>query len=1139
MAEWTGEQQKAIDERGNRILVSASAGSGKTAVLVARILSEILDAENPVSVDELLVMTFTRAAAAEMKKRVRDALTEAGRMDQVAILESACIQTIDSFCMNVVREYPDEIGIDPGSRIADEAELTLLQGDVMEEMLESYFASGDEDFLNFVECYTTGNAAKGLEDIILKLYRFAQSTPWPQKWYEEQLAGDGNYGEYALAAMKPDIAELRKMMAEAIRICYEERGPETYLPTILTEEQQLQSLLGADSFPQLRQRLAACTFDRIPVASKKKYDEERIAQVKRIRDFQKKRIQKLQSDLTAVDENAGIPMAIRLAQDFDRRFSEKKREKNILDFSDTEHMTLGLFAGHPEICAEYRNRFKEIYVDEYQDTNQIQEEIVAALDRGQVFMVGDVKQSIYRFRQARPEIFAEKYLQFSQGNGGEVIDLDENFRSEPEVLDSVNTLFGRIMVNYQPMRTRKERGNAPETELLLAVSGDEDTDGAELEARAIARRIHRLMRENPELHYSDIVLLLRSANTIGDIYLNALAEAGIPAYCETGKGYFDSLEIRTMTAFLTAVDNPWKEIPLTAVLHSPIIGMTDEDLVRVIGRKKKRTSVYDRLQNSENPKAMHAVELFTRYGELSKWMSIAELIECIYDETGYYAYASALPAGRTRRANLDKLLDMARSFGETGYRGLFRFLCYIDNLRAYDTDFGEAGTCSEKDDTVRIMSIHKSKGLQFPIVFLGSVSHKINQLDSAAAILADPDLGVACQYVNPELRIKQATLKQNIIKYKMRRETVAEEMRILYVAMTRAQKQLILAGTADAYAKATEKLRLTMDALSFMDWIAKDESLKIVFDEEPETETGAETKTETALPDPGNANATKDIEQTSQNPEAVNPEKEETLQTEAFAQKLQPEIRRMLFYEYPYQEDVDLRNKVSISELKKRWQIAEAIANGEILPKEESIPDITPESAGEEISDTEKKETSAGSYPAGESGFSVLSASERGTLYHSVMEHLDYADPEASYDTLDEKTKKTVRKSDIMAFVNSELGRKFQKAAAEGKLYRERQFIMGLPARETGDADSGEMVLVQGIIDAFIDDDELILIDYKTDRVDSAQTLIDRYHAQLHYYAVALEKLRGRKPDRQIIWSFALGKAIEDTEQIYGLPWTV
>ena len=1119
---WTDEQLKAIQIRNRRLLVSAAAGSGKTAVLVERIIQRILDSSDPVDVDRLLVITFTKAAAAEMKNRIRkrleDELKKPGTdseassrlRSQIALIDSASIQTVDSFCMNVVKDHTDELNLDPGFRVAEEAELKLLSADIMEELLERHYDEASEEFIGFTEAFGQGTAGSGIDEIILRIYNFAQVTPDPEEWYRKQLEGSDTkqQREYVYHNLKMLVSSYVSLEESLLAICRRDNGPMGYEAAIMSDLEQLEEIAASGSFDELHDLLKNVTWKGLG-RNKKDVLPELADKVKAGRKEIKDHVGKWQKDFTRDDisdidreyehTHPFIVTAVKLAMEYDENYSSAKRDRNVIDFADLEHFALRVLRQ----TDEYREFFKEICVDEYQDTNRLQEEIIKELDGGQVFLVGDVKQSIYKFRQAKPEIFMKKYDEFAPLDESEegvdtLINLSRNFRSRAEVLDGVNSLFRSIMrkeiggieytsdvelypgASFGIKEEDRQYSMNPETELLLYNTEDMDADDdvRSAEAAMIAAKIRELTdpdtgvmvwdgKKYRRAMLSDIVILLRSANASGDVYLNTLLDVGIRAHCDTNKGYFDSTEVRTMLSILKAVDNSRKDIPLVAFLRSPVIGMTDDELVS--WRKKPEA-----LGELGSYKLNRAMEMLGRYRSMGRYMSIGDLITYIYDDTGYYDYAMSLPAGNVRRANLDKLRQMAYEYATTGYRGLFNFIRYIDKLETYDTDFGEASAVGQNDDAVRIMSIHKSKGLEFPICFVAACDKKFNQLDSNQSLLIDDELGIACPYVDVQNRIKQKTFGQMAVRFKVRNDNIGEELRILYVAMTRAKEKLFLTGAIKNEQKFIESRGASPGRTSFSDILNDSGYLKWIM------ASGIDYKY--TICDGRDDN---DIRS------ATSVESIRKYLDSAVVDPAERDRYSAIFdFEYSHRADVNLRNKISISELKKRWML-----------------------------DQYAEETFMGER-------SAAGGAERGTLYHSVMEKLDYSDPERSLSVLPAE----VQREDIERFISSGLGKQFIDAYASGRLFRERQFIMGIPACELQIADTDEPVLVQGIIDAFImspDGKGCILVDYKTDRVSSEDELKKRYEGQLHYYALAVEKMRNCKVTRKIIWSFALNKAIE------------
>ncbi len=1228
---WTDEQQLAIDLRGHRILVSAAAGSGKTAVLTERIARRLCDIEDPIDADQLLVMTFTRAAAGEMKERIRRRLTQmqqepglsseqrARLREQTSLLDNAYITTIDSFCGRVVRDHPDEAEVDPSFRVAETMEKTLLQQDVLEEMLEEYYAKADPEFLKFVDAYTKVRTSDNLNEMILEVYEAAQNAVDPEAWYSAQTDDDPQrYRTYMLEQARPLLEAAQEQAEAALEICRDFEGPIKSESSVCKDMDAIESALSAGSFDELRETLTGMEpFPRLSTASKG-VDPEKRKRLTEVRNSYKQMLQKnligplctdLPDDYEEHEREAqrAIGVLVGMARDFDERYTARKREKNVMEFSDVAHAALRLLR-MDDIGQEYSGKFREIYIDEYQDSSDIQEGLKDAIDTGEVFMVGDVKQSIYVFRNARPELFMKKYDSFSPvgadiRDGADIrIDLSANFRSRAAVLDGINRIFRGIMtrdlggIEYTREAELHPGAEYPVPEdgvhigggnqlLILdkgaddpADTGDGDSDGdslnrdgiaesqAVLEARMVARKIQSLM-SGPEsisvregdgyrpLRYADIAILYRSGAN-AETYQRVLMDSGIPAYIDSRKGYFDTQEVRTMLAVLAAVNNPLRDVEMTAWLCSPMIGMTTEELARLMAvykrRRRKdslrcvkralelvsellpemkdeidaRKSIGERsevqgstghaddahgmtdvcsddeaqavqrdclMTASIRSKAALALKRLADYDERSRSMPISELIAYICSDTGYYDYVSALPGGGVRRANLERLMEMAKSYAKTGYQGLFNFVRYVETVKAYKEDMGEANILGENDDIVRIMTIHKSKGMEFPVCILAEAGHGFNRDNKG--ILIDYDLGISCAYVDPDIHVRYPTLKQQIVRFKKRNDQLGEELRILYVALTRAKEQLIISGSLKDYEKNIEERTSAKGILGvrsancYLDWLLMDPA-----------EFNLDVQIYRPSDLPGDAEAS-----------AKRQALDEWIDGLTVTSEVKAGYDRVFDFVYPYQADTTLHNKVSISELKRLGQ------------HEDEAQTYLPEyAAGEARTDATVK--------------GGISGAQRGTIYHRVFERLDFAKvtDEASMGAyLDEllpdaDERRMVRGRDIMCWAQSDIGRAAAEADAQGRFYREREFIMGLPASELGLADSAQPVLIQGIIDAYIEDEDgITLIDYKTDRVSTGQELKERYRIQLKYYAIALEKMKHKPVKRSLIWSVQLGESVE------------
>ena len=974
---FTKEQQETIDARNASILVSAAAGSGKTAVLVERIIQMVKDPGHPVDIDRLLVVTFTSAAAAQMRERISQALSDAVDEQpenahltrQLTLIHHAQITTIDSFCLYLIRNHFDEIGLDPDFRVADEGEVRLLKRDVLDEMLEEYFAerveasdddsaaesSGDDfatgdggrpsgagkgreaekgsetdgakagSFQEIVEYFSPQGSDRRLEEQLLSLYEFAMSYPWPEEWLKEHQK-DYDVPEGGLDAclwmeelkgyVKTQLSEADQLLEQALSLCREPDGPYMYLDTLLEDRERVEELSRAAGFSELYESFSSLSFGRISSKKDAAVSQEKRERAKELRGTVKELLAGLKekyfyASAEAQEERmrACAPLVkglLELALDFCRRFSEKKRERGILDFHDMEHLALSILISREDgrlsatrTARQLRESYEEIMIDEYQDSNLVQEYLLLSISgeedgRYNRFMVGDVKQSIYKFRLARPELFMEKFDRYrrletagetesggTQGkaaqNGGireRRIDLKKNFRSRRQVTDSVNGVFSCLMgkdlggVAYDADAAlypgavfpdsvipdavcregiyedgekaeisedgkkagASEPGQDPyRTEVLLCVPGEDGMEEKEREAMAVAGRIRELVGRLPVVdgetkklrpaRYSDMVILLRSPFGWDETFKKVLESCGIPVYISSRTGYFAAAEVQTVLNFLRVLNNPLQDIPLFGVLKSPAAGFSDREIA-LIRAKKEKGRLYESLcacaqegQEAEKKteeaelrvKAQAFLALLERFRNYAVYLPIHELIREFLEQTGYLYTASALPGGEQRRANLEMLLSKAESFEKTSYFGLFHFIRYMEQVEKYDIDYGEASLQDENADTVRIMSIHRSKGLEFPVCFVSGLGKRFNMQDAAKPVIVDMDLGIGLDYVDSALRVKQGTLKKNVMAGRLQRDSLGEELRVLYVAMTRAQEKLILTGGLKA--ERAEKLK--------------------------------------------------------------------------------------------------------------------------------------------------------------------------------------------------------------------------------------------------------------------------------------------------------------------------------------------
>lgn len=1182
---FTKEQQQVIDSRGKNLLVSAAAGSGKTAVLVERIIRLVTDPEHPLDIDHLLVVTFTNAAAAEMRERIgaaieRELSSHPGNVHlqrQQTLLHNAQITTIHSFCLFVIRNYFHRIGLEPDARVGDEGELKLMRQDVLKDLLEEYYQKEDPEFLRLSETLATGKSDEKLKEAVLELYEFAMSDPWPKEWLNncrkpysctpEEFCKLPMYRAH-VSYLKAVTGQWAQMMEWCLEICREPDGPFMYEELLSQELEMHQGLLGLDSYEEYEKAVSGLVFGRLPAARKFQGDPDKKQQVqnlrKEIKDSRKKLMEQFfflppKEMIRMQQENEPvIDMLVQVTLDFQAAYEKKKQEQNLMDFNDLEHFALDILVEEEtrtpsSVAKELSEQFAEIMIDEYQDSNYVQETILRAVARDENrFMVGDVKQSIYRFRMARPELFMEKYNVYQEeGERDCKIDLHKNFRSRREVLRVVNDVFSGIMARdlgnveydsqaalYQGMEfVKPPKEHMFETEILLADRDDfqeaeEPEDG---EFVMIAQKIQRLRKEQMvtegdsktlrPLEYQDIVILLRSMGGYGQRLIQVLRDHGIPAAASSGTGYFSAVEVKTVLNVLRLIDNPRQDIPLAAVLTSPIVGLTEGDLADIRIQYPEVSfykSVCSYAEEGEKEALRERLDIFLQqllhFRQRAEDTVIHELLYQVLDETGYLDYVYALPGGSVRRANLEMLMERAVAFEKTSYQGLFSFIRYMGQLEKYQVDYGEAEG-DESEGHVRIMTIHKSKGLEFPVVFVAGLGRQLNQQDVRSRMVLHPQFGIGLDITDLKRRVRIPSLTRQILARQIQMENAGEELRVLYVALTRAREKLILTG---AMKKAGEKLlsyqsqRLDgqghmgflfrLKAACYFDWILP------VLLQKPGYQVGIASPQELSY-----HQAQEHIGQ-SWGREMIL-----TLSREP-QPKLAQEIESRLSYEYPFKEEQDLKSKLSVSELKHRAieKLRQEEPDMEYLFQEPEIIPYVPEfmrKLGEEPPEH--------------------TAALRGSAMHRVLECFDFT---REFDTLEEQIAgmqengmlreemaERISLPGLKQFFHSSLAKRMQQAARAGKLYREKPFVMGKPGGETSKEapHSRVMVLIQGIIDAFFEEEgELVLVDYKTDAVKREQELARRYQAQMDLYQEALGRATGKQVKEKLLYSFKLRKTI-------------
>ncbi|MDD4504145.1 MAG: helicase-exonuclease AddAB subunit AddA, partial [Clostridiaceae bacterium] len=948
IGKWTEEQARAISEDRCNLLVAAAAGAGKTAVLVERIIRKITRSKNPVDIDRLLVVTFTNAAAAEMRERIGAALSQVldeaqkeGKPNtrnlqrQLALLGKASITTIHSFCLDVIRNNFHVIDLDPAFRISDDTEALLLKMEALEELFESKYERSNctEEFLSLVECYGGNKDDTKLMDLVLTIYEFVQSHPWPEIWLKDAVEafnavdgmdfGNTKWAGVLMESISMELSGLQCVLEGAIVTAERAEGLYPYVTVLQEDSMRVKTMLkvcsGEGSWDVLYEEFKNLEFTRLPRCGKP-VDTAAQEEVKGVRDDVKSKLNKIKKELIS-GSSGELTSDLRqlhpimnslagLVLEFTNKYQDKKKQKGVIDFNDIEHYCLKVLTNQEEgkvsptqAALGIRERFEEIYIDEYQDSNLTQEVILSMVsreDEGEpdIFMVGDVKQSIYRFRQAKPELFIKKLKTYSGDRSSKYrkILLNKNFRSREEIINGVNYIFSRVMseslgdIDY----TDDEKLNAgavfgvpeaPEGSIGGAVElhiidnretpaaggpgGDESLDDTEeamltldidiedkpdsiqCEARVAAKRIKELVSEagpgfmvldkNTKKYrpaqYKDVVILMRTTKNWADIFAEELSLHGIPVFTDTGTGYFRTIEISTILSLLQIIDNPLQDIPILAVLRSPIAGFNTEELIdiRLCDREVTLFEAMGKataMDGELGQKTAEFIERLSRWREKALYLSTDELIWYLYNDTGYYSFAGAMPGGVIRQANLRMLFDKARQYEESSFKGLFNFINFINKLKGSQGDMGSAKVLGEKDDVVRIMSIHKSKGLEFPIVFVCGTGKGFNLTDATKGILLHHDLGIGPDFIDHKRRIWYPSIFKQALKYKIRLESLSEEMRILYVAFTRAKEKLIITGAVSDIMKSAVRWKSSGVAKSqkvpefdvlkgknFMDWI--------------------------------------------------------------------------------------------------------------------------------------------------------------------------------------------------------------------------------------------------------------------------------------------------------------------------------
>ena len=1228
---WTDDQWKAIMAKNRDILVAAAAGSGKTAVLVERIIQKVLSADDPVNVDELLVVTFTNASAAEMRHRIGEALEKAIQSDpqsrhlrkQLSLLNKASISTLHSFCLEVIRRYYYLIDIDPGFRIADETEAQLLRDEVMDELFEEEYGKKDNDaFFKLVDAFTSDRSDASLMEIVRFIYDFSMSNPLPEKYlqsivemYEtdpEEGVDDLPFVSALLYDIELQLFNASELIEKALEMSKLPGGPAPRAVNYMDDLQLINTLSAAkkDSWQTLYNAMQTISFSTAKQCRGDDFNKELVEEAGKLRDKAKKIINGLKDELFSrrpesflrdmTEMRPLIETLVSLVKSFALRFSEAKRERGLVDFADLEHYCLAILAEDvsesgdflpSEAAIFYRNHFREVLVDEYQDTNMVQETVLKLVAKGQnepgnLFMVGDVKQSIYRFRLAEPNLFLGKYNKFdSDGNTlGLRIDLSRNFRSRKEVLDGTNYIFKQIMgvnvgeIEYDESAELKLGASYPEenipVELMLIERNDAGEDSAsqgedsayesefdrveleqsQLEAKALAQKIKELIenktpvfnsktKTNRPLMYKDVVILLRSMTWAPQI-MEEFKQQGIPIYANLSTGYFEATEIAIMMSLLRVIDNPYQDIPVASVLRSPIVGLNEEELaqLRIYNKRGSYWEAVEAYTRSSSPDINSDLqdrlalfsEMLGNWRAMARQGSLSELIWQLYRDTQFYDFAGGLPGGKQRQANLRALYDRARQYEETSFRGLFRFLRFIERMMERGDDLGAARALGEQEDVVRLMTIHSSKGLEFPVVFIAGLSRQFNQMDIRKSYLIDKEFGFAAKYVDPVKRISYPSLPQIAFKRKKRMEMLAEEMRVLYVALTRAKERLYMIASIKDIEKKLEQWKA---ASSHPEWLLKDYE-----------RAGASSYLDWVGPtlfrhqDCGDGLTNLIPEEISAHPslwkinrlnaeELVSKEELEEEEQDKFLELVEQgkgvpiesqeaqQVFNMLSWEYSFKDAATHRSKQSVSEMKRHREIADENSGTDLLRKFKKTHLNRPRFMQEK----------------------TITPAERGTALHMVMQHVDFSKPVTipvlqellssmvKDELLTDEQLQVIEPELIIQFFNSELGHRLQKAKY---IKREIPFTMSLPAKEVymDWKEENESIFVQGVIDCVFEDEQgLVLLDYKSDTIhgrykggfEQARPLIEnRYKMQIDLYTKALEQIWKRKVDERYLFLF-------------------
>ncbi|PKM58092.1 MAG: helicase-exonuclease AddAB subunit AddA [Firmicutes bacterium HGW-Firmicutes-3] len=1195
---FTEQQSKVITTHGRNLLVSAAAGSGKTAVLVERIIRMITNKREPVSIDSLLVVTFTNAAASEMRERVGTALYSAIENDptnlylqqQLTLLPSANIMTLHAFCLQVIKNYFYKINLDPSFKIGDEIELTLIQNEVLDEVIEKFYTEGDSDYLDFIESYAPGKSDKAVEALVLSVYKLSRSHPIPEKWLDSSIDlldiknldqwYDSPYVAYMMEEIFEQIKDLKLLSYEASEIIETDIRLKPMMETLIIYDTYLRDLESVnDNSMHVFEILNNLDYPRAKSAKRgtePEVSEPVKALIGRIKDQLKSMQNQYGFDYDDIFlkrttiSHGHMKTLGSIIREFSEAYQAKKADKNMIDFNDIEHFALDILLDElekpSEVAKIYADRFVEIMVDEYQDSNLVQERLIQSVSRiasgkPNIFMVGDMKQSIYKFRLAKPELFSEKYDAYTtEDSHYQKIELHQNFRSRKQILDMTNYLFTQLMskkigdVLYDDSAALnlgadyRIESDAYNTEVLLIErEGFRGLTTRQIEAQAVAVEIQRLMAMDPpmmiydgqekierRLAYKDIVILMRTMTGWSEAFVETLANYGIPVTSRLATGYFDTIEIKTLLNLLRIIDNPKQDIPLLAVLRSPMFGFKGDELVTLrltdpdVDFHSAMTLYYNSIigNTSLDQKVVHFHEALHRWRQVKNSLSLYGLVQQIFEDTGYYDYVSMMLSGPKRQANLDMFLDQVHRYEQTSFKGLFNFLRYMEHMKKHSIDQGEALLHDEQGNQVTIMSIHGSKGLEYPVVILPALSKLFNKSDIKQSVLIHQEFGFGTDTILSKERIKIQSPIKEVLKSKMDQEMKSEELRILYVALTRAREKLIIIGSAKNMEKQIEKwsraLRIENAHLgyltikscqNYLDWIMlalmRHSQAKVLY-----TNTGIEYSGNITLQpiEPDVSIHQKTYLDYQSDPFIF---KDFASESQEKKSELNLDFDSRMAWTYTYDTLTKMDVSQSVSEIKRL---------------EEGTYSTLP---------TREKASIKPVFIAGEQ---PMTGAQRGQAYHKVMYHLDFLSQIeentiadriqelCQHQIITEREAGSISPKLVQAFLDSDIGKRAKNAASRGQLIKEKPFVIGLEPELEAGVYTQDYRMVQGVVDIFFEEEEgLVIVDYKTDHI--AEGAIDelkkRYSTQMRYYKKALEQGTGKPVKAIYLYALGISETVE------------